>query len=258
VKQTSLVLAAAVAACGHPGDDKTYVLVHGAWLDKTGWEAVADHLTREGAEVRTLDLPAHGDDPTPVAGATLRGYVDRVEAELDAAHRDTGRAILVGHSMAGVVVSQVAAERAADLTSVVYLAAFVPTDGHSLNDLAMMDAGSQIGPSLVFNNDGTVDVAQAAFPDLFCADCDADARASLVASYRAEPVMPLGEKVALGGDFAGVRKTYIHTAQDRVVSPAFQGQMVAATPMDREVTLDASHAAMLSVPDDVASALLDE
>jgi pimeloyl-ACP methyl ester carboxylesterase len=255
VKQSSLALAAALAACGHSGDDKTYVLVHGAWLDKTGWDAVAAKLAHEGAEVRTLDLPAHGDDPTPVSGASLRAYVDRVEAELDAAHH---RAIVVGHSMGGVVVSQVAAERAADVASVVYLGAFVPQDGQSLLELSMMDTHSQIGPSLVFNNDGTVDVAQAAFPDLFCADCDADARAALVASYRAEPVMPLGEKVSLGGDFASVRKTYIHTGQDRVISPAFQNQMIAATPMDREVTLDTSHTAMLDAPDDVAGALLDE
>jgi pimeloyl-ACP methyl ester carboxylesterase len=255
--KTSLALAA-LAACSHPGDDKTYLLVHGAWLDKTGWDPVAAHLARDGAEVRTLDLPAHGSDPTPVSGASLRAYVDRVEAELDAAVGDTGRTILVGHSMAGVVVSQVAAERGADLAAVVYLAAYVPQTGQGLLDLAMMDGNSQIGPSLVFNNDGTVDVAQMAFPDLFCADCDGDARASLVASYRAEPVMPLGEKVTLDGDFANVRKTYIHTAQDRVVSPTLQGQMTAATPMDREVTLDASHAAMLSVPDDVAAALLDE
>jgi pimeloyl-ACP methyl ester carboxylesterase len=253
--KTSLALAAALAACGHPGDDKTYVLVHGAWLDKTGWDPVAAQLAREGAEVRTLDLPAHGSDPTPIAGASLRAYVDRVEVELDAAHH---RPILVGHSMAGVVVSQVAAERGADLAAVVYLAAYVPQTGQGLLDLAMMDGNSQIGPSLVFNTDGTVDVAQTAFPELFCADCDGDARASLVASYRAEPVMPLGEKVTLDGDFAGVRKTYIHTAQDRVVSPTLQGQMTAATPMDREVTLDASHAAMLSVPDEVAAALLDE
>jgi len=139
--KASLDLAAALAACGHPGDDKTYVLVHGAWLDKTGWDPVAAQLAREGAEVRTLDLPAHGSDPTPVSGASLAAYVDRVEAELDAAHH---RVILVGHSMAGVVVSQVAAERGADLAAVVYLAAYVPQSGQGLLDLAMMDAGSEI------------------------------------------------------------------------------------------------------------------
>jgi len=247
--------AAALAACGSPGDGKTYVLVHGAWLDHTGWDAVAAHLAREGATVETFDLPAHGADPTPVSGATLAAYVARVESAIDDAHHPV---ILVGHSMAGVVISQVAAERAADLHSLVYIGAFVPQAGQSLQDLTMMDPDSQIGPSLMFHEDGTVDVAAAAFPDLFCADCDADARASLVAAYKAEPIAPIGTKVTLGPDFAGVAKTYIHTGLDRVVSPAFQATMVAATPMDREVTLATSHVAMLVAPDDVSRILLDE
>ena len=88
----------------------------------------------------------------------------------------------------------------------------------------------------------------AAFPDLFCADCSADARAALVASYHPEPGAPLQDKVVIGAGAAGVAKTYIHTSEDRVVSPALQASMVAATPFARELVLETSHAAMLSQP----------
>jgi len=255
MKTLTLSLIATLAACTDDAPGKSYVLVHGAWMGSAGWDPVAEHLRAAGATVRMLDLPAHGGDATPPSGATLAGYVDRVSAELDAV--DTP-AILVGHSMAGVVITQVAEQRAADLASVVYIAAYVPANGQSLLDLANLDTGTELPQHLQFNADGTVGIEQTAFPSLFCADCDAGGTAKLTASYRVEPAMPLGTPVTLGDAFAGVPKTYFHTAQDRVVSPALQTLMLDTTPMSRELTFDSSHVPMLSQPQAIADALLDE
>src|SRR6185369_16288092 len=62
---------ATLGACSSAGagDGKTYVLVHGAWMGAAGWGPVADRLRAEDAEVRTLDLPAHGGDATAPAAA---------------------------------------------------------------------------------------------------------------------------------------------------------------------------------------------
>jgi pimeloyl-ACP methyl ester carboxylesterase len=141
------VALAGLGACTSPGagDGKTYVLVHGAWMGSAGWGPVADRLRDEGAEVRTLDLPAHGGDVTAPSAATLGGYVDRVSAELDAAG---SRVILVAHSMGGVVISQAADRKPDQVESVVYIAAYVPVNGKSLLDIAMTDADSQVGPNL--------------------------------------------------------------------------------------------------------------
>src|SRR5687768_1099600 len=60
-------LGMALAGCGDDGnarEDKTYVLVHGAWMGGGGWAPVASELERQGATVHTLDLPAHGADTT--------------------------------------------------------------------------------------------------------------------------------------------------------------------------------------------------
>jgi pimeloyl-ACP methyl ester carboxylesterase len=254
--KTTIAAILALAACSssQPGDGKTYVLVHGAWMGSAGWAPVADELRARGADVHLFDLPAHGDDATPASTATLAGYVDRVSAELDAADRPV---ILVGHSMGGVVITEVADRRPADIARLVYVAAYLPRDGESLLDLAMSDADSQIGAHLEPHDDGTIGIAADAFPDLFCGtDCDDTARAALVAGYRDEPTAPLGTKVALTGGADTVAKTYVHTGEDRVVSPSLQSAMVAATPVNREVTLDASHAVLLSQPDALAQALL--
>jgi len=243
-----------LAACGQPGDGKTYVLVHGAFMGASGWSEIADRLRDEGAEVRTFDLPAHGADTTPATAASLDAYVARVEAELDAVN---DRAILVGHSMGGMVISQVAERRAADLAGLVYVAAYLPASGQSLFDLAMTDTGSELGAALEFH-EATVGVDQGKFVDLFCADCDGGGKAALAAGYNDEPIGPLATKVTLGAAFAGVHKTYVHTAQDRIVSHGLQNVMVGATPVQREATLDTSHVPMLAAPDELADILLDE
>ena len=250
--------ASALAACSSTGDGegKTYVLVHGAWMGAAGWEPVADRLRDEEAEVLTPELPAHGDDPGNPADATLAAYVDKVAAAIDGAGRPV---ILVGHSMGGIVISATAEARSDDIARLVYVAAYVPRSGESLFDLAMTDGDSDIGGNLVDHEDGTLGIQPDAFPDLFCADCDADARATLVAGYRPEPAAPLATPVELtGGAFGALPRTYVSTAHDRVISPDLQSRMTTTTPMDRELTLETSHVPMLAAPDALAELLLDE
>lgn len=255
----ALTLAApALAACSSTGDGegKTYVLVHGSWMGAAGWGPVADRLREEEAEVLTPELPAHGDDPGDPADATLAAYVDRVASAIEGAGRPV---ILVGHSMGGIVISATAEERPDDIARLVYVAAYVPQDGESLFDLAMTDGDSDIGANLVDHEDGTLGIQPDAFADLFCADCDAEGRAALVAGYRPEPAAPLATPVALtGGAFGALPRTYVSTARDRVISPDLQSRMIDATPMDRELTLETSHVPMLAAPDVLAELLLDE
>ncbi len=257
-RRLAIAITLTLFACASdpPGEGKTYVLVHGAWMGATGWEPVADRLRDQGAEVIVPELPAHGRDPAPPGQATLAAYVDRVSAAIDGADR---RVLLVGHSMGGVVISAAAEARTADIAALVYVAAYLPQDGQSLFDLAMADDDSQVGDSLVDNGDGTVGIRPDAFPDLFCADCDPDARAALLSGYRDEPVAPLATPVALtAGAYGSLPRTYIGTARDHVVSPSLQSRMIAATPVDRELTLDSSHVPMLAAPDALADALLAE
>jgi len=262
----SICLALALAACGSssqntpdartpdagPAAGKRYVLVHGAWLGAAGWTTVADRLRADGATVTTVELPAHGADTTPVADATFASYVARVDAAIDAAG---GPVILVGHSMGGMVITQVAENRPSDLERLIYVAAFVPTDGQTLFALAMSDADSQIGPHLVFTAD-TVGIDQAFFVDLFCADCSASDKAALAAQYRDEPIAPLMTPITRTAAFDAVPRRYVHTSMDLAVSPAAQTAMVTATPMEREITLATSHVAMMAMPEAVADALL--
>jgi len=83
------------------------VLVHGSGHGAWCWRDVVPVLEALGHDRRAIDLPSHGDDPTPLEQVTLERYADAVLAAI------TGRAVVVGHSMAGFPIS-LAAEIAPD------------------------------------------------------------------------------------------------------------------------------------------------
>src|SRR6185312_13143365 len=98
---------------------KTIVLVHGAWSDSSSWDAVAHLLRAQGEEVINVNLAGHGKDTTSFAGITFQTYVDQVKAAIGT-HTNI---VLVGHSFAGLVISQVAEEVPAQINELVFLAA---------------------------------------------------------------------------------------------------------------------------------------
>ncbi|HSO00562.1 MAG TPA: alpha/beta fold hydrolase, partial [Candidatus Nanopelagicales bacterium] len=210
----------------------TYVLVHGAWGAAWHWDRTREMLEAEGHEVVAMDLPAHGDDMTPVADASLQAYTDSVVAELDAAAEPV---ILVGHSMAGMVISQAAEARPEKVRTLVYLAAYLVQDGQSLLDIVEADAGAQLGPYLVFSQDGSeAALMPEAMGAVFCDDCSAADLAELEAQLRPEPVAPLGTPITVSeAGWGSVPRVYIETSNDKVLSPAMQEQLYTAIPCDQ-------------------------
>jgi len=231
------------------------VLVHGAFMGAWAWDAVAAKLRADGAKVTAVELPAHGADRAPVSGATLDAYVAKVEGAIDAAGEPV---ILVGHSMGGVVITQVAEQRPDKIAKLVYVAAILPKDGQSLQDLASKDAGSHLGPALTPNPaTGTGSVAVSKLRDIFCADCTDAEEAAIESHYRDEPLAPFVTPVHLtAASYGRVTKFYIYTKQDLAVSYNAQQSMTAGVTFASTATLDTSHSPFLSRPDAFLAALL--
>jgi pimeloyl-ACP methyl ester carboxylesterase len=232
----------------------TYVLVHGAWMGAWVWDGVAQGLRSAGATVQVLELPAHGSDEAPLSAATLATYVAKVRAAIESAH---GKVILVGHSMAGMVVTQAAEDLAERIDKVVYLAAYLPQNGQTLLDLATTDAESQVGKVLkVDEQRGVVDVPVDQLGDCFVADGAPAAAAALRARYRPEPlagfVAPVKTTEARWGSVA---KVYFYTEHDRAVSYALQRRMTDGVKLDGTQVFASSHSPFLSQPDQLVAAL---
>ena len=234
----------------------TYVLVHGAWEGAWIWHEVLPRLRGAGHDAVAFDLPAHGTDCTPVGDVTLDAYVDRV---VDAVDASTEPVYLVGHSMAGAVITQVAERRPDEVATLVYLAAFLPEDGQSVADLAHLDGTSLVTRERVVDEAaGVMDMDEEAAREAFYGECS-EAHVALCRSlYRPEPLAPLDTPVETTEErYGSVPRAYVRCARDRAITPDFQREMHAGLPPESIYSVDADHAAHLSAPDEVVEALLD-
>ena len=116
-----------------------FVLVHGAFSGAWIWGPLMERLKAAGHSVEAFDLPGSGDDHTPASEVSLDACADRL-CEVLAANSEP--AIVVGHSMGGVIATQGAARCPERVAALVYVAAFMPKDGQSLLDLTKLPEGA--------------------------------------------------------------------------------------------------------------------
>jgi len=224
--------------------NETIVLVHGAWADASAWHGVTPLLQAKGYDVIEVNLPGHGKDETSFATITFQSYVDAVKKAIGAKKN----IILVGHSMAGLVISQTAEAIPGQIKELVYLSAFLPRNGESLLSLAKQDPDSHIGKYLVIDEkNGTAVIKKEGIAEVFALDAPAGVQQYLVDNTKAEPLAPLATPVSLTeANFGKVKKVYIYTTQDNAVSFNAQKAMVKNTPVSKEFTITSSHTAFIA------------
>ncbi|SFO69763.1 Pimeloyl-ACP methyl ester carboxylesterase [Chitinophaga sp. YR627] len=234
---------------------QTFVLVHGAWQAPYVWDSVQADLVKNGNKVIVVKLPGHGSDTTAPHRLSLDVYGNEV---INAIVQADSNVILVGHSMGGMVITDVAEKIPNKIKKLVYIGAFLPATGQALTDLAFSDPGSQLGPLLVPSADQlTLDVKRDSLTYLFINDGSQATKDLVLANYRAEPAIPFTNKVTLTNDaFGSVDKIYIKTLKDIVISPALQDRMIAAAGIKTIYTVNTSHSPFLAAPHTVSDLLI--
>jgi pimeloyl-ACP methyl ester carboxylesterase len=231
-----------------------YLLVHGSWHGAWCWKKVIPLLRQRRHQVLALDLPGHGEDHTRASEITLQTYVDGVRGLAEAQAEPV---VLVGHSMAGIVITQTAERSSAAIQRLVYLTAILPRDGESPLELAQDNRESLLPPSLIFDEPtGTVRVKDEAIQEIFYGDCTEEdvrfARERLVP----EPIAPLATPIHITREnFGRIPRTYIECLQDRNLSPAFQKRMYEASPCKKVFSMDTSHSPFFSRPQELVEHL---
>jgi pimeloyl-ACP methyl ester carboxylesterase len=228
----------------------SFVLVHGSWHGAWCWYKVVPRLRALGHYVAAVDLPGHGRDRTEPAAITLDSYADRIAEAIDQA---PGKVVVVAHSRGGVPTSQAAERRHERIEHVVYLAAYLLADGETVLDHAPHDGDSLVIPNLSFDPDGHWDMLNAdAFEPALYADC---AREDVVLAHlllTPEPALPSRTRISISDQRYGtIPRTYIELLEDRAVTPMLQKRMHSAMPCDHVRSIDASHSAYFSKPDEL-------
>jgi pimeloyl-ACP methyl ester carboxylesterase len=210
-----------------------YILIHGSWHGGWCWNKVATLLEQAGHKVIAPNLPSHGDDRTSISEVTLQSYVDYVCKVIEA---QTEPVILVGHSMAGIVISQVAEQCPAKIKKLVYLSAFLLKNGESAWKMAP-DLDSLLLPKIVMSEDCSyITVKDEFIKDIFYGDCsDEDVRKSK-SQLVPEAIAPLDTPVRTTAEnFGRSHRVYIECLQDRAISISQQRKMQAALPCQRVI-----------------------
>jgi pimeloyl-ACP methyl ester carboxylesterase len=242
---------AADAPCPAP-----LILLHGAWHQGGIWRQVAAPLRDRGFTVLTPDLPSHGANALPLSKVSLRTYVKAVLELLESLERP---AVVVGHSMAGMVLAQCASEAPERIKEAIYLCAYLPCSGDSVFDLSALerDAGTAptVATALCMSEDKrscTLDPMLAA--QLFYNDAAPEAATRAVALLGTQATLPLAARVTLDeGNFARVPRTYVCCTHDRVIPLQLQRRMLRRQPCQQLLQFDCDHSPFLSQPERLAA-----
>lgn len=232
-------------------DSKTFVIVHGAWSAPYAWASVKSSLEAQGQKVVIVQLKGHGSDNTAFNTIHLNTYRDQVVHVIDSLNT---KVILCGHSMGGMVITQVAEQIPSKIEKLVYVNAFLPANNQTLLDLANTDGTSLLGMKITSpDNAITFDVPHESITDIFIQDGSDAAKALVLKNYRTEPAMPFFDRATTtAANWGSVQKYYIHTLQDHAITYNLQQRMVAAAGIKNLFTLNTSHSPFLVKPDSLS------
>lgn len=215
------------------------VIVHGAFVDGSGWRDVYDLLTRDGYTVTVLQH-------------TTRSLTDDVSLTRQAIAAADGPVILVGHSYGGVVISE--AGNDPKVQGLVYIAAFVPDAGESVASILASAPPGAPTPPIAPAADGFLYVDRDRFAEAFAADVDPGK-----AVFMARSQLPWGPEAVGGAVTAAAWREkpswYLVATEDRMIPPPAQ-QMMAERAGATIARATGSHSIYVSQPQAVADLIV--
>jgi pimeloyl-ACP methyl ester carboxylesterase len=236
---------------------KHYLLVHGAWEGSWSWEDTIPELTGPDNTITVVDLPGSYGNEQPIANVTMESYIETV---VDAIKKLDHKVILVGHSLAGAVISQVAELIPEKIDRLVYVTAFLLENGDSILKAMQRDPDGEFFPQLIYSDDqSAVTATEQTLRDVAFHDVEAGkvpAALSRMAAWQAtEPFMI--EATVSKERLGAVPKTYVRTDLDKMVSPRLQAEMISNWNVDQVHRLEAGHFPTLSTPKQLAEVLIN-
>jgi len=215
---------------------KNIVLVHGGFVDGSGWEGVYKILTKKGYNVTVVQNPT----------ITLEDDVAVTKRAIDA---QNGPVILVGHSYGGVVISSAGDDP--KVVGLVYICAFAADTGDSVLSLIKTAPADAPAPPILPPQDGFLFLDRSKFAASFAADVKPE-----ITDFMANSQVPWGLEAASTGATAAAWKTkpswFLLTTEDRMIAPELQ-RFMSKRAGSKVVEVKGSHAVYVSKPDAVAS-----
>jgi pimeloyl-ACP methyl ester carboxylesterase len=232
--------AGAAPAAAADAPKTTVVLVHGAFADGSAWDKVIPLLQAKGLNVVSVQNP-------------LSSLADDVAATRRALDMQTGSVVLVGHSWAGVVITEIGQHER--VKSLVYVAAFAPSEGQSVADMAKDYPTPEGFNFVVTDKEGFLTLSPEGIAKHFAPDVPAAQTKVMAVTQGPVSGRNFDEKVTVAA-WRNKPSWYVLSEQDHMIQPALQKAM-AEKISAHVVRLPTSHVPQLSRPAQVANAILD-
>ena len=191
------------------GDIRNIVLVHGGFVDGSGWERVYRLLRQQGYNVTITQHPT-------------TSLADDVRAVRSVLAAQDGPSVLVGHSYGGAVITEAGTDP--KVAALVYIAAFAPDAGESVATLIANPAPGAPVPPILPPRDGFLLLDRAKFAASFAADVEPE-----LAAFMADSQLPWGVEALQGAITEPAWKTrpswYLVAKDDRMIPPPAQRAM---------------------------------
>ena len=214
---------------------KNIVLVHGAWADGSCWSKVIVLLEAKGFHVVAVQNP-------------LTSLADDVAATKRIIALQDGPVILVGHSYAGVVITE--AGNDPKVVGLVYVAAFAPGDGESINSVSKPYPPAPLGSELRPDAQGFLTATPKGIAEDTAQDLPASEQRILTATQGQTAASVFRATVTTAAWKSKPSRVEI-AGNDRAIPPELE-KAEAASIKATSITLSANHLAMLSHPREVA------
>ena len=215
---------------------KTVVLVHGGFVDGSGWEGVYNILRKDGYTVAVVQNPT----------ISLADDVAVTKRVIDA---QTGPVVLVGHSYGGAVITE--AGNDPKVAGLVYITAFAPDKGESVNSLIKDPPPDAPVPPILPPKDGYLFLDKTKFAASFAADVEPEK-----AAFMADSQVPWGVEALAGTISEPAWKTkpswYLLVTEDKMIPPPAQ-RFMSERAGSTVVEVAGSHAIYVSQPNAVAA-----
>jgi pimeloyl-ACP methyl ester carboxylesterase len=211
------------------------VLVHGAWADGTTWEKVIPPLAKQGFNVTAVQLP-------------LRSLTEDIATAKRALEMQKGEVILVGHSYGGAIISAAAANNP-NVKALVYVAAFAPEVGETLQGLLEKFPGSKLVSAIAPDSGGFLFIDRNRFREAFAHDVSADDGLVMAAAQKPFAASNFQQPIPAAA-WKNIPSWYIVARGDAAIPPElerFMAKRIGATVTE----VDASHVAYISRPAEV-------
>jgi pimeloyl-ACP methyl ester carboxylesterase len=234
----------------------TFVLVHGSWHDGSAWNAVIKHLEAKGYQAFAPTIAGHGKGVNKNVNHAqcTQSIIDYI------VDKDLTDIVLLGHSFGGTIIMKVAEAISDRIRRLIFLDAFIVSDGESLNDNAPPHYQALFDKLAEESDDNTTMMPFEIWREAFLNDADLELAKFSYAHLSSEPYQPWIDKLGLQQFYSlPIPKSYLYCTEDNSLPQGEWGwhpRMSSRLGLFRLVQMPGGHEVMFSNPVGLAEKII--